>query len=87
MELLLYTTRYRFWLAAAFQQLWERSGVPKQGGNFYAELRAFLWTVGKLELVIYNLQREMLSTFSMENVVMSITDLGIRARTTEKMCR
>ena len=61
--------------------------MPKQGGNFYAELRAFLWTVGKLELVIYNLQREMLSTFSMENVVMSITDLGIRARTTEKMCR
>lgn len=47
----------------------------------------FLWTVQKLELVIYNRQWEMLSRFSVENIVVSVVDLGIRARITEKMCR
>lgn len=47
----------------------------------------FLWTVQKLELVIYNRQWEMLSRFSVENIVVSVVDLGIRARITETMCR
>lgn len=56
-------------------------------GIFMQNEGLFLWTVQKLELVIYNRQWEMLSRFSVENIVVSVVDLGIRARITETMCR
>lgn len=53
MKLLLYPVRQQLWLAAIFQHLWERSGVPKGGWDFHAELRAIpvnSGTVGTLYL-------------------------------------
>lgn len=70
-----------------FPAIARKKRSTKGDWDFHAERRGFPFsTVGQLELIMYNLQLEKSSMCSMENVVISIMVLVIRARRVEKTC-